>query len=406
MPCTHHTCCLLCLAAGIWCSSTSQSTGDEPWARHIIDRTSRGADGVRLADVNGDGKLDVCTGWEEGGLVRVYLHPGKDRVRQPWPAVTVGRVASPEDAVFADLDGDKAVDVVSSCEGKTRTIYVHWAPSDPKRYLDPEAWTTAEIPATKNRHLWMYALPMNIDGQAGVDLVVGSKSDSFGWLQSPINSNPRKLADWMYHPLYKAGWTMSIEARDMNRDSTLDLLVSDRKGKNRGLLWLEHPQATTESWLEHRMASDLGEVMFLDVVEMEKGQRLAVAVAVKPRAIVVLDRKASDQSDGPWRSQRIEYPETFGTAKAVRLADINLDGQLDIVATCEQAVRDMSGVFWLSGDLNTASGEWEATDIGGPEGVKFDRIELVDLDEDGDLDLITCEEQDNLGVIWYENWAK
>ena len=30
---------------------------------------------------------------------------------------------------------------------------------------------------------------------------------------------------------------------------------------------------------------------------------------------------------------------------------------------------------------------------------------LADLDGDGDLDVLTCEEVGNLGVIWYENPA-
>ena len=34
----------------------------------MIDASSRGADGVRLADVNGDGLMDITTGWEEGGI--------------------------------------------------------------------------------------------------------------------------------------------------------------------------------------------------------------------------------------------------------------------------------------------------------------------------------------------------
>ncbi len=38
-----------------------------------------------------------------------------------------------------------------------------------------------------------------------------------------------------------------------------------------------------------------------------------------------------------------------------------------------------------------------------PEGSKFDLIQAVNLDGDGDLDLLTCEERDNLGVFWYEN---
>ena len=43
---------------------------------------------VRLADVDRDGRLDVVTGWEEGGRVRVYLQPPASALRRTWPAVT------------------------------------------------------------------------------------------------------------------------------------------------------------------------------------------------------------------------------------------------------------------------------------------------------------------------------
>ena len=88
-----------------------------------------------MADVNGDGHLDITTGWEEGGVVRVYVNPGPSKAAAIWPAATVGTVKSPEDAVFADLDGDGSEDVVSSCEGKTRTMFFHWAPKSPDEYL-------------------------------------------------------------------------------------------------------------------------------------------------------------------------------------------------------------------------------------------------------------------------------
>ena len=42
--------------------SIQASLGGGPeWVRHAIDDTSRGADGVKLADVEGDGDLDVLT---------------------------------------------------------------------------------------------------------------------------------------------------------------------------------------------------------------------------------------------------------------------------------------------------------------------------------------------------------
>src|SRR5688572_6953436 len=89
-----------------------------PWTRHTIDHTSNGAAGVRLADANRDGRMDLVTGWEQGGTIRLYLNPGPEKVKAIWPAVVVGNVPSPEDAVLADLDGDGAMDAISSCEGK------------------------------------------------------------------------------------------------------------------------------------------------------------------------------------------------------------------------------------------------------------------------------------------------
>ena len=53
------------------------------WARHTIDGTREGADGVRLADVNRDGWQDIVTGWEESGQVRVYQNPGPKRRGNP-----------------------------------------------------------------------------------------------------------------------------------------------------------------------------------------------------------------------------------------------------------------------------------------------------------------------------------
>lgn len=99
------------------------------WPRHTIDDSSSGADGVKLADWNEDGLPDIVTGWEEGGLTKVYLHPGIGKVKEKWPEMTVGRTPAVEDAVFVDLDGEKPLEVLSCTEGKERKFYAHWADS-------------------------------------------------------------------------------------------------------------------------------------------------------------------------------------------------------------------------------------------------------------------------------------
>ncbi len=380
---------------------------DRPWARHVIDDSSTGADGVRAADVNGDGLPDFPTGWEEGGIVRAYLNPGPETAREPWPAVTVGHVGSPEDAVFADIDGDGAWDVISATEGDTNSIYIHWAPKEPERYLNPNAWTTELLPASKDMTRWMFALPMDIDGKNGVDFFAGSKDNPayIGWWQSP--EDPRDLSAWTWHPLYEAGWIMSLIAHDVDGDADLDLVATDRKGPRRGVLWLENPgpEAADGPWKEHRVGPvDAEEVMFMTIADLDQDGLSDFLTAVREGPIVYYRRLPG--AEIAWERHEIALPEGTGTGKAVAVADFNLDGKMDIAFTCENAHEEKVGAMWLSYKDSPTEPVWQPHPLSGPEGVKFDRIELADLDGDGDLDLITCEERDNLGVIWYENPAR
>ncbi|MFW6162999.1 MAG: FG-GAP repeat domain-containing protein [Planctomycetota bacterium] len=376
----------------------------EPWPRHVIDNSSRGADGTRLADVNADGLPDITCPWEQGGVIRVYLNPGPAEAGKTWPAVTVGKVGSPEDSVFVDLDGDGATDVVSCCEGRVRTAWVHWAPKDKAKYLDPAAWTTEAIPATRGKQMWMFALPMQIDGRHGVDIVLASKGGNatIGWLQAP--ARPRDLAAWTWHPLYKARWIMSLIAADLDGDGDTDVLASDRKGKSRGCLWLENPgpgPKQTKPWPEHRIGEGKREIMFLDYADLDRDGLTDVLGAVKGGDIVW--HRRTSKAPVAWETLFIPMPPNTGTGKAVAVGDIDGDGRPDVVFSCEHARGKRSGAGWLAYRKAPTDRDWEAHEIGGPQGVKYDMVKLLDLDADGDLDVLTCEESHNLGVVWYEN---
>ena len=95
-------------------------------------------------------------------------------------------------------------------------------------------------------------------------------------------------------------------------------------------------------------------------------------------------------------------PHGCGTGKAVAVGDIDGDGRNDLVFSCEGARGELSGVGWISRSAASPT-TWVDHDISGREGTKFDLVELLDVDADGDLDVLTCEEGENLGVIWYEN---
>ncbi|MEW6235458.1 MAG: hypothetical protein AB1656_08745, partial [Candidatus Omnitrophota bacterium] len=74
------------LVANLAAAGDIEEKAAADWTRHVIDDSSQGADGVRLEDANRDGLMDIAAGWEEGGVIRVYLQPETAKVKQPWPA--------------------------------------------------------------------------------------------------------------------------------------------------------------------------------------------------------------------------------------------------------------------------------------------------------------------------------
>jgi len=381
-------------AVAIVLSLLGTLSADQPWKRHTIDNTSRGADGVRPLDVNGDGLPDLCTGWEEGGVIRAYLHPGHAAVKQPWPAVTVGKVKSPEDAVFMDVNRDGAVDVISSCEGRQQTVFVHLAPTKPEDYLDAGAWKTQAILASEKQSRWMFALPCQVETGKSVELVSGSKSPK-GAVGIFRQDNS---GQWKWNKLTDAGWIMSLTPEDINQDGHTDLLFSDRKGNSRGVYWID-----LSSEAQSRRPNLIGgighEVMFLDAGDLDQDGNRDVVCATYGDTILWFRRTGKEPN---FEQIKIPMPANTGTGKSVKIADVNLDGQNDLVLSCGNSGKK-HGVMWLQ----KREGEWIAHPISGvEEGIKFDLLQLIDLDGDGDQDVLTCEERDNLGVIWYENPAR
>jgi len=408
---------LIVAQAACQLSAAENDSRGRPWPIHVIDGSSRGADGVRLADVNGDGLMDITTGWEEGGVTRVYLHPGHEAANRPWPAVTVGKTANVEDAVFVDLDADGRTDVVSCCEGRRRTMFVHWAPKDKQEYLNRAAWKTEPIPASVKKKMWMFCTLMQVDGRDGIDLVAGAKGGGaeIGWFQAP--GEPRRLGQWKWHPICPAGWIMSLATADIDGDGDLDVVTSDRRGDLRGCRWLENPgagPAQTQPWKNHFIGGRDKEVMFMTIADLDADGTDDVLSAVRGSGLLFfrrlpLNRRRSrlpQHQPQQWQPFSVQMPANTGTGKGVAVGDINRDGKPDIVFSCEHAGGGRSGLMWLSYRNSPTENAWTPHEISGPAGSKFDRLELLDLDGDGDPDVLTCEEQapgGGLGVCWYQN---
>lgn len=376
------------------CNADERTSHPEPelWKLRTVDQSSKGADGVRLGDVDKDGRLDIGTGWEEGGQIRIAFQPVASKVRRLWTSIKVGSNKSPEDAVFADVNGDGWLDVISCCEGKQQSVFFHLNPGSVDSVRNARKWKTQLLPETQNASRWMFCQPLD-----SARLILGSK-EPHGQISIWDFSKPIPL-----QRIRRAGWIMSLRTWDIDSDGDLDILYSDRKGKSRSVGWLE--QMENGIWKDHLIGGEGMEVMFMDIAMIDN--QLTVACNTRNGQILLFTPGVNARDK--WAVRKIAHPANSGAGKAVAIGDLDGDGIVDLACTCGLASKK-HGVYWLrqpSGNQQITPDspeQWEFHEISGVDsGEKFDRIELLDVDSDGDLDLLTCEERDNLGVVWYEN---
>ena len=296
---------LLAFSLGLGLGCTDTFSNDLPWTRHTIDDSSRGADGVKLGHLNNDGLIDLTVGWEEGGLTRVYLHPGKEAVTEMWPATKIGATRSAEDATFVDLNQDNILDVVSSCEGNEQALYLHFAPNE-SDILKGEKWTQRPLPGSVGMTRWMFVTPteINFGDQSERLLAAGSKDPNgvIGFWKIPKYAEDPS-SDWNWHPLSKAGWIMSIIPKDMDGDQDIDIFFTDRKGDTRGAYWMENPGSIDRQWDKHLIGGSNEELLFSDLKDLNSdGLEDLVATAKDNR---LLWWRRLDRSGKSWELEEV-----------------------------------------------------------------------------------------------------
>lgn len=390
---------------------STQVAYGQGWKHHIIDNSSSGADGVKLTDVNGDGLLDITTGWEEGGITKLYLHPGVGKVEENWPSVIVGNTPNVEDAVFADMNDDGRLDIVSCTEKGSEKIFVHLSPK--KDFLKPGNWKQYVLPTSDSVMQWMFAEPLQVDVKYGVDLIVagkGSKS-KLGWFEAPKKKND--IEGWVWHEISSMSWVMSIQLSDMDGDGDVDIVVTDRKSGLQGCRWLENPGIDDQQkmeWKSHFIGGVGLEVMFMAISDLD-GDGVEEVILTERTDQTIRICRGKDNSGLEWEEQVINVPTTTGNCKSVNAGDINGDGIMDLVLSTNTDKEEKVGLTWIDGRKINNVEPSDFQQISGVHRSKFDKAVLTDIDKDGDLDILICEENygensEGLGVVWYENEVK
>ncbi|MDB5390300.1 MAG: hypothetical protein JWM11_5946 [Planctomycetaceae bacterium] len=105
----------------VWYENVGQKGNGETWVKHVIGALPYGFEAI-AADLDGDRDLDVvATGWGGAGQIGWYENSGDPKsawkqhlLKNKWP-----RANQP---IVADLDGDKRLDIIATAEGGSNEL--------------------------------------------------------------------------------------------------------------------------------------------------------------------------------------------------------------------------------------------------------------------------------------------
>ena len=351
------------------------------WEEHLIDDALpyRSVYILPQQDIDGDGLKDIVTGgwW--------YKNPGS--AGGNWVQSTIG---SPFNNVawIYDFDGDGDQDLFGS-QGAYESPELVWAENDGSGNFTVHT----NIPAgtTSYTEIFIAGVAGAVYQQNGpyqLALTWNGAENGSSQVQmltvpaDPVNQN------WTIENIHPNSLGEGLTAGDIDGDGDLDLFQAGNWLRNDQGSWQVFSTGITyTSTFDRNALADFDRDGDLDGVA---GQLL------NNREIAWFE--APEDPTQLWTKHQI-HPSIDGSL-SVGVADMDFDGDADIIVG---EWRGANKLFGFENDL-CASGEWitHVIDPGGNGLDHHDGSQLVDIDDDGDLDIITIG-WDNITPRIFEN---
>jgi len=391
----------------------------------------RGSDGLVMADLDGDGYQDIVSvhesddvydGAAEGHIRIAFGTADPDR----WVNVTLAEgpeAGAAEDAVIADINGDGWLDIVAACE-LSHLIYFQ----NPGVDIQRGDWPRHIPSITQERGSFIRVFAADFDGDGQLDVSSPNKGAQ-GGTQVPEEVSIFTIAGgeglndaaWVEHVLTRIPWPINAQPVDLDGDGDLDV-VSGSVQESRAL-WLENVSTPGAlEFIEHAIAviepgateqptvngfnneyADVNGDGRLDIVTFGAGRIVGNAPAWLEQP---------PEPDEPWIFHRIDT-YTPDQIVGISFTDIDGDGDKDLMTggysgtsrVDDDPVDDsaqMGRLAWYENEGDGAA--WIRHDFSRRQRGMFDLFVPFDVDHDGDMDFFGTRGNSGPydGVFWLE----
>lgn len=352
----------------IWLNAAVQPVCTTPlahWDTHVIDaERPYKAVFVDPADVDGDGFKDIVSGawW--------YRNPG-----QPggaWARNEIGAPLNQMAAVF-DFDGDGDLDILGTTlkEGASETQY---------HLGSTFVWA-------RNDGAGIFEIHNNVDAGEG-DFLQGVTAGAFGsggsevllsWhnrtdaLQSLNVPGDPAVGQWPIREIPPVSQAEDLSTGDIDGDGDLDLLL--------GTIWLENDGG---DWTAHVLFNTTDKPDRNRLADLNGDGRLEAIVGYETnnQPIRFAWYEAPADPTQPWTEHVID---TLVAPMSLDAGDMDGDGDIDIVAGEHNKANPSQGRIFAYENTGAA---FQSHLIGSGD-EHHDGAQLVDIDNDGDLDVVS-----------------
>jgi len=355
-----------------------------------------------MQDINGDGKPDLLIG-NEAGDFQLFINGGLEGAEEEAMKVVDNSIDQKEGSlVVEDVEGPVEIEIEESEqkdeEGTLPEVTVTESREPERAKVDPK-FAAVPISLILNDTI-SKSVPTiaDLDRDGDLDMLIGSKSGRIYFYENQGNER-----EWDFRLVSENYLDLNGEQNsapllvDVDQDGDLDLIVGSKRGRlrffdNQGTA--EEPRFVEEKdYFKHIWLSGDAKPTMVDI----DNDGLLDIIVGNFRGRLVFIRNDSARFNVQQRDYR---GIDIDLGAAPYFADLNNDGGKELLIG-----TDAGQVVFLQNERNDLGGNWTAVPAYGDQlsFLQGSTPVAVDIDADGDLDLITGSESGR--VMLYRNDA-